>query len=66
MKNTQAMLTTRCPNSDQFQLVKLQVSQSHELQIGSPKVSECSVLAEDAEQCGRCLHPQEISDSGPA
>ena len=66
MKNTQAMLTTQCPNSDQFQLVNLQVSQSHELQMSSPKVTECSVLAEEAQQCGRCLNPHEASASDPA
>lgn len=55
MKKVQSMVTHQCPQSDQFQLVELKMSQNPELQIGGAEVTQCSVLAEQAQDCGQCL-----------
>ena len=59
MKKVQSMVTQNCPQSEGFQMVELKMSQNPELQIGGAEVTECSVLAEQAPACGRCLQPEQ-------
>lgn len=55
MNKNQVLITSACPSSEQFQLVEVKVSQMPYFQLAQPVATECSVLAEKAEQCGRCL-----------
>ena len=55
MNKNQVVVTSSCPSSDQFQLVEVKVSQSPYFQLAQPVVKECSMLAEKAEDCGRCM-----------
>ena len=59
MKKVQSMVTHNCPQSEEFQMVELKMSQNPELQIGGAEVAECSVLADEASACGRCLQPEQ-------